>query len=183
MEHLLRRLREEFLPDYKAFQQQRRLLQIAIAHPAHYLKIRGVTIPARRLIEIHETIITGIRRHGDLAKIKFFGAYYLAIVQAHMRHQGERYYNEGKAARNAVERAMDALRARPVQDDAACHQLAELHDLLKAGAPKKPRRKPACKPTAPVVPDLFESQKKGSNRCETGGFTPQKDQTATSRRR
>ncbi|MDD5263017.1 MAG: hypothetical protein PHD76_14330 [Methylacidiphilales bacterium] len=157
METLLRHIRMQFYPDDpKRFFQEQRLLKLAITTPAVWLQERGVALSAHRLQAVLMDIITEIKRHGDTGAIKCFGAYLLHTVQQHMRYQGERYYNEGKAARNQVEKALSTLQAcvdRPVENS-SCQRLAELNQLLRAG---RPRRRVAAKKAK--EPDLFASCK------------------------
>lgn len=102
-------------------------------------------------------IITGIKHHGKTGEIRFFSGYFLHAVQQHMKIQGERYYNEGKGARNQAEKALGAIWAvAPAPEDQACDRLADLHALLKAGTPKTKVKKAACKAVAQSLPGLFD---------------------------
>lgn len=158
MEDLLRHLRQQFYyGQTKPFQQQRKMLQEALTTPAAWLYARGVTLSEPRLREILMEIITGIKRHGDTGSIRFFAGYFLNCVQKHMKFNGDRYYQEGKAARNQVEKAMGAITAVPQAPvDNTCERLADLNRLVKAGAPKKRARKEPCRAVAQTLPGLFK---------------------------
>lgn len=157
MESMLHHLRNQFYDDTKTFAQQRRLLMVAITTPAAWLRARGVSLPARRQHEILMNIVTTIKHHGATGQIRFFSGYFLHTVQAHLKHQGERYYIEGRAARNHCENALGAIRGAtataPGDDDSK--KLAEIHRLMKSGTPRARRPQRAKKPSAKAQQTLF----------------------------
>ena len=89
-----RRLFRE-VPEREWWQGRQYVLK-AITTPADYLYERGAALPASRYRDIIRGVIETIERHGDLRKIRRMAFYFLDCVQKHMRHQGDRYYEEGK---------------------------------------------------------------------------------------
>ncbi|MEI6034491.1 MAG: hypothetical protein WCS65_09455 [Verrucomicrobiae bacterium] len=154
----LHRIRTQFYPDdEKGFFQQRSILLNAITTPARWLDERGVRIPERRLCQILDEILKGIMHHGATGKIQYFCRYFLFAVQEHMRHQGDRYYEEGKSLRAITNTAMEVLtkkqRARLSDaQDATTSRLADLNRLVRETAVKK--RKQAKAPAGKQL-DLF----------------------------
>ena len=150
IESLVGMLRRQFYPDRsqaKAFFQQRTMLLRAVLYLASWLKERGVWLKEDRYRQILMEIVQGIKQHGATAEIRNFGAYFLHAVQEHVKIHGDRYYQEGKSIRNAVDQALSTLpKAQASDPEAFIDQLAQAAALLKAGAPKrKPstaRRKP-----------------------------------------
>jgi len=145
-ERILRRLRTRFYAgEDKLFFQEIRLLKQAISHPAAWLHQRGVSLPTERYEALLLTVLRGIVEHAQAADIRSFGRYFLHAVQQHMRHQGESYYNEGKALRRVVEDVMHGLR-KPIAgagQDRTVETLAAAHAVLasKGGAKKKAARR------------------------------------------
>ena len=143
VKNYLHRIRNQFYPDdEKGFFQQRTVLIDAITTPARWLDERHVRLPERRLCQILDEIIKGIQNFGATAKIQFFCRYFLFAVQEHMKHQGDRYYEEGKSLRFITDTAMDALtkkqRAKLADaQDATTSRLADLNRLVRATAAKK----------------------------------------------
>jgi hypothetical protein len=139
----LHRLRNQFYADdEKGFFQQRTTLKIAITTPANWLDERGVRIPERRHCEILDEIIKGIMHHGATGKIQYFCRYFLFAVQSHMKHQGDRYYEEGKSLRTITSTALEVLtkkqRARLADaEDATTSRLSDLNRLMRETAVKK----------------------------------------------
>ena len=114
----------------------------AITTPAKYLADRGVSLSEARYRQILMDQITGIKQHGDTAKIKSFCGYFLHCIQKHMQIHGERYYNEGKVARNQVDKVLSRIQpgqAAPDQDNTT-ERLAELHAMLKSGMPRRKKK-------------------------------------------
>jgi len=157
----LHRLRKQFYPDdEKGFFQQRSMLVKAITTPAHWLDERGVKLPETRIRAILDEVIRGIMHYGATAEIKFFCRYFLFAVQEHMKHQGEKYYEEGKSLRfitdTAVENLTKKQRARMADaQDATTARLADLHRLYAETAVKKRAAAKAEKAAAKAQLDLF----------------------------
>jgi hypothetical protein len=142
-------LRNQFYSDdEKGFYQQRWLLMRGICHPAKYLAERGVGLTEadhRRLLT--EQIRT-IQHHGQTRSIRFFGRYWLHVIQQHMRHHGEEYYESGKKLRQVADAAVESLRVK------AAAQALEVTDRLSeiATAVRPPaRRKKRSAPAGPAV--------------------------------
>jgi hypothetical protein len=82
VDDFLRQLRA-FYPCDKPFYQQRRYLIQAITYPARWVHKRGVFLPEADHRAILDEIISGIRKHGNLATVRNFGVYFLDCVQRH----------------------------------------------------------------------------------------------------
>ncbi len=80
----------------KVWWQNRQYVLKAVTEPADYLHERGAALPASRYRDIIREVIRSIEAHGDLGRIRRMAFYFLDCVQKHMRHQGDRYYEEGK---------------------------------------------------------------------------------------
>jgi hypothetical protein len=98
VDDFLRQLRA-FYPCDKPFYQQRRYLIQAITYPARWVPKRGVFLPEADHRAILDEIISGIRKHGNLATVRNFGVYFLDCVQRHFAapSNAERYYDYAKA--------------------------------------------------------------------------------------
>jgi hypothetical protein len=101
VEEMLSRIRREFFryATNKQFFQERPLLIQAITGPAKYMNERGVKAPASLYRRILQTVIDTIRQKGNRSKIQRFSVYFLHCVQEHMKHHGDEYYYQAKAAR------------------------------------------------------------------------------------
>lgn len=143
VKNYLQRLRSQFYADdEKGFYQQRPVLIDAITTPARWLDDRGVRLPERRLSDILDEIIKSIMHFGSTGKIEYFCRYFLYAVQQHMKHQGERYYDEGKSLRFITDTALENLskkqRARLGDAvDPTTSRLAELNRLVRQTAVRK----------------------------------------------
>ena len=86
----LRSLRGQFFPDApKKFAQQKSFLIQALAYPLQFLNDRGVWLPEKRIRQILNEVLTGIKQHGSTSEIRFFGGYFLDCVQKHMKFKDE----------------------------------------------------------------------------------------------
>lgn len=154
-------LRTQFYPDDPAgFGQQYSMLVLAITTPANWLEDRGVQLPEKRLREILDEIIVGIKRFGDTGHVKFFCRYFLFAVQEHMKHHGERYYEEGKTLRFIMDTTLEHLskkqRARLEEaKDATSTRLSELHRLVRQTSAANNRANKAARAAARSQLDLF----------------------------
>lgn len=142
IEDMLRML-ERFYPDNKkAFKQQRKFLVDGIMLLPRYLKKRAVTLPDDRLRKIITALIFDIQRKGGISEYRFFCRYWLKVVQTHLAHHGDEYYEEGKSLRNALDKftstligdlsEKDAKRLTAAQDDIT-EQLVALDRIFKSG--------------------------------------------------
>jgi hypothetical protein len=144
--HVLRN--QFYADDTKGFFQQRWLLVRGICHPAKYLADRGVGLTEADHRKLLTDQIRAIQHHGSTSSIRFFGRYWLHVVQEHMKHHGEDYYDSGKKLRQVAEAAVDSIRA------SAATQALEVTDRLSeiATAVRPPaRRKKRSAPAGPAV--------------------------------
>lgn len=142
----LHKLRTQFYDSDKKFFQQRAMLIRGITHLAVWLNDRGAGLPERRYRQILDEIITGIKRHGDTGKIEYFCRYFLHVVQKHVHHNQEAYYDEAKDFRNALETLSGKLSAKQAtkveeakENTTEC--LASMAKLLRSG-PKRGTKRP-----------------------------------------
>jgi hypothetical protein len=109
---------------------RRRLLAWVILRLAKWLDDRGVSISteAYREIMIDKILMTAVR-HGDTGNIQYRPAWLAKVVESHLDHHGEEYYEHAKAIRNVVEHALlvagrlPLARPDPVRDLAAARRL------------------------------------------------------------
>jgi len=146
----LMKLGQQFYEDKKVFFQERRMLTTAITYLPDWLWDRHVQLPERRLRAILEEIIKGIQHHGSTDKIKSFGRYFLHVVQEHVRHHEDKYLDEAKDFRNALDNLtgkLNAKQAQKVEDarDSTTEKLATIARLTKSGP--KGKAKAAAKKT------------------------------------
>lgn len=152
MDEALAAIRKAFYRDAeKEFFQDMTFLRQAVTFPASWLHERGVGLESARYREILWTILGGIRRHGQMGKVRRRAVYLLHCVQEHMRHHGEDYYEDGKRLRRAVDAVLLGTRKRGPAPDSTVAVLAEVHRVL-AGRRRATRPAP-CK--ASETPDLF----------------------------
>lgn len=144
--------REFYKGNDKGFFQERNLLLQAATYPARWLDDRAVRLPEDRYREILLNVIHTIKSHGATAEIRRFSAYFLHSVQEHMKHQGEKYYEQGKSMNRVIEDVFHGLEARRKMPamDATVPALADVHRFLKTGGGRKPKPK-----APPKEPDLF----------------------------
>lgn len=135
---LLSAIRSAFYGDLDAKQwhQQKRFLTRVVTWPAGWFTRKGVTIGPARYKAIVLDILDGIKVHGSTENVKFWPGYLLHCVQEHFRHHGDGYYEEGKAVRTTIERALSQAGSRPQADPVEA--LAQANAVL---APRTLRRK------------------------------------------
>ena len=147
---MLGELRREFYQakPAKLFYQDRSLLLKAIAAPAVYLNDRGAKAPGSRYQSILRLVIRTIKAKGDIGAIHSFGRYFLHAVQEHMRHQGDRYYEEAKAPRPLSTLVPGAVRKlTPDQAATVTDALAQAHRALSVKSGRKKAGPPAAQHT------------------------------------
>jgi hypothetical protein len=107
MDSCLGLLRSKFYAgDDRCFAQDRKkLLQWVVLWPAAWLNNRGVTLHGDQYREIFVTVFLNAAAHVQ-SKIKYRPAYLRQVIQEHFKHHGEKYYDQGKTVRNAVENAL-----------------------------------------------------------------------------
>jgi hypothetical protein len=81
-----------------------RLSVKALTLPVRWLdKKQG--LPARgRLKKLLGTIVSGIKKHGDLASVRHVAVYFLASVQHHIKRRGDEYLVQAKGLQAARRR-------------------------------------------------------------------------------
>lgn len=133
----LRRKFYSFPGSEKAFFQQRNdLLRRVVLYPATWLNKRGVTIHGDAYRELFMKVFMQAAAHG-VDKVKYPPAYLAAVIQNHLRHHGEEYYEEAKSVRNLVENTMLLLgKAAPAAPDPV-RELAAARDILAASKTKR----------------------------------------------
>jgi hypothetical protein len=146
-------------PDKQWYQQQDTVKK-ALTWPAAWLEQRKVPMSPERYRAILGGILDTMGANGKLTAVTYPGAYLLHVVQQHMEHHGDTYYQECKGARNrvtlemaAVEKAVADRRSSPAADIIA--PFAQVHAALAIGK-SKGRPKAAA---ASLQPDLFARAK------------------------
>jgi hypothetical protein len=163
---LLRTIGQQFYLDRdKLFFQERKKLLQAITLPAKWLSTRGFEkeIPAARYRQIVMDVIQDVKRFGSMPTRRTPALYFLSVMQKHLQHHGEEYYEEAKASRNLYDEVILGLekrRSSPATDSTLA-DLAALHKLARS--PGGPKKKPAaaipqtpCTPPATPQLDLFQ---------------------------
>lgn len=116
-----------------------RLLKWVVLKLAEYLNEKAVTVSSQRYLEImRDDVLMEAVRFGRTDEIKYRPAWLGKVVEMHLAHHGEAYYEEGKSLRNAAEKALATARGG-VQGRDPVRELAEASRLLK------PARKPTLK--------------------------------------
>jgi hypothetical protein len=155
IDEMLRAIRAEFFAGHtdKRFFQERADLIDAVTWPARWMNERGVKAPASLYRRIIQTVIDTIRRKGNRAKIRRFSMYFLHCVQEHMKHHGDEYYYQAKAARPIADVLQAAARRvhnsgfKTPPHPTWCHcqrcdptaQLAELNAIVKSPGGRRRR--------------------------------------------
>lgn len=119
-DELLRFIQSKFYPaDPVNFAKDRpRLLKWVVLKFASYLDDRGVTIPANRYLEImRDQVLMEAVRFGRTDEIKYRPAWLGKVVELHLDHHGEDYYEEGKSLRNQVDQALAIARSGVQRSD------------------------------------------------------------------
>lgn len=132
-DELLRFIRTKFYQgEAVEFEKDRpRLLKLVVLKFASWLDERGVTLPSDRYLAImRDTILMDAVRFGT-AEIKYRPGWLGVVVEKHLAHHGEEYYEEAKALRSVVETSLMLARAG-VQGRDPVRELAQASRLLKA---------------------------------------------------
>jgi hypothetical protein len=109
LEELLRFIQTHFYPsDPIGFVKDRpRLLSWVVLRLATWLEERAVTLPPARYLEIvRDKMLMEALRHGNTSKVNYRPAWLRMVVQSHLDHHGEDYYEEGKSIRALTEHAI-----------------------------------------------------------------------------
>ena len=118
--------------DDKQWHQEKRFLTRVVTWPASWFNRRAVTVRPERYKAIFLGIVDDIKVHGSTAGVKFWPGYLLRCVQEHFRHHGDEYYEEGKAVRATVEKALSQVAGR--------RQVDPVEALAQVSAVLAPRR-------------------------------------------
>jgi DNA-binding FrmR family transcriptional regulator len=76
---------------------------------ASWLNKKGVTLKPERYKQILLERLNEIKIHGQTQAIKYFPGYLKHVLQTHLKHHGQDYYDEGKALRALTENALSTL--------------------------------------------------------------------------
>jgi hypothetical protein len=131
-DELLRFIQVKFYPGdgVNFFKDRPRLLKWVVLKLAEYLDERAVTVPPNRYIEImRDHVLMEAVRFGRTDEIKYRPAWLGKVVEMHLDHHGEEYYEEGKAIRSRVENALTIARAG-LQGRDPVRELAQASRLL-----------------------------------------------------
>lgn len=122
-----------------SFYGQLKDIKRCVTYPAAWLNRKGVFVTPERYTELVMNILQEVKRNGATGAIEYWPKYLLKVVQSHFQHSGDRYYLEGKAARDTVGRVVAAL--RPCQaPDQFTRDLAAAHAILMSpGGKRKPK--------------------------------------------
>lgn len=161
VEELMGVVRRQFYPDSlvedkraqkRWFQDSHLIKSWVVLWPAVWLEERGVWVTPERYKAAVLGILDEVKRHGDTGAVKNWPRYLASCVQSRFQIRAEEFLEEGKAAREVVERVALGL-AKPAKADAArrgadvVKALADAKAVLGRGA-KRPK-KPAAAPTLP----------------------------------
>lgn len=149
LDELCRFIQLKFYPtDPIEFAKDRpRLLKWVILKLARYLEEKAVTIPPSRYLEImRDKILLDALRHGNTGAIAYRPAWLGKIVESHLHHHGEEYYNEAKSIRNLVDAAMAATGKLPPPDP--------IRELAAAARLLRPKKRPVNPPLNSQLPLL-----------------------------
>lgn len=143
---------EDRLAQKRWFQDSHLIKSWVVLWPAAWLDERGVWLAPERYRGALLGIFDEIKRHGDTGAVQSWPRYLAACVQSRFKIRAEELLEEGKAARDVVERVALGL-AKPAKADAArrgadvIKALADAKAVLGRGA--KRTRKPAAEATLP----------------------------------
>lgn len=147
LEELLRFIQSKFYPSSPVdfAKDKPRLITWVILEFATWLEDRAVTLPpARYLTIVRDTILMDAVRHGNTGKIGYRPAWLRAVVQSHLAHHGEDYYDEAKSIRTIADRALWAAQRAtspapdPIRDLARTAKLLTIAQRSKKAAQKPP---------------------------------------------
>lgn len=138
------------------FDGQVRDLKHALTWPAHWFNDRALFVTEERYNEIVLGVINEIKGHGNTGEIHYWPRYIFTCLQRHFSVNAHVYVNEGKAAVNAVERALKTLKGVPMVPaaapaDARMRELAAVHLATRSHGGRK--KKAAANPTPAPAPE------------------------------
>jgi hypothetical protein len=126
------------------FQDQRDLLRWVVLYMASWLYRKGVTIHGDRYREIFSKVFLQAAAHVR-TKIKYRPVYLRQVIEDHLKHHGEKYYEEAKATRNLVDQQLEVLGKMRINQPDPVRELAEAAKILAAVNPKKTTSKAVVK--------------------------------------
>ena len=104
---LMGAIRNAFYPgDDRWFKNQQFIRFHVVTWPAAWLNAKGVTLPPARYKAIILDVLQGIKQHGKTEAVQFWPGYLKHCLQTHFKVHGQEIYEEAKAIRNQVERAL-----------------------------------------------------------------------------
>lgn len=145
------------------FHGQLKDLHRSITWPAAWFNERRIFVTPERYLEIFMHVLVEIRGHGNIDRIDYWPRYILTCVQRHFSVNAQRYNDEGKAARDLVERAVKLLPPATAAADADpsaerfMETMAAAHQVCRSPGGRKKQPAPTPKPVvpAPAQKELF----------------------------
>jgi hypothetical protein len=170
VQEMLRLIRREFFAqntDKRFFQERPKLIE-AITWPARWMNDHGARLPASDYRRILGIVIDTIKRKGNRAKIQRFSIYFLHAVQEHIKHHGDQYYYEAKAARpiGAILPAVTRHVRPGAAPDRTTETLSQMNRILRS--PGGRRRRIRSGKNSASEGDLFGLCKPAAARLQNG---------------
>lgn len=147
LEELLRFLQVKFYPtDAVAFAKDKpRLVSWVVLEFARWLEDRAVTLPpARYLAIVRDTILMDALRHGNTGNIAYRPGWLKMVIQRHLAHHGEEYYEEAKSIRTIADRSLWAAQRASAPAPDPVRDLAQADRLLRIA--KRSQKRPVNTP-------------------------------------
>jgi hypothetical protein len=139
---MARAIRNSFYAgDARWFKDQHFIRRHVVTWPAAWLNAKGVTLSPLRFKEIVLGVLKGIKQHGRTEVVKYWPGYLKHCLQTHFRIHGEEYYEEAKAMRHQVERALLACQRPETSGPDPIEAIAMARRLMVPGRrPKTPAK-------------------------------------------
>jgi hypothetical protein len=142
-DELLRFIEVKFYPGRPIdfIKDRRQLLKLAVLKFAAWLDERGVTLPSNRYLEIvRDTILMEAVRFGRIEQVKYIPGWLGVVVEKHLEHHGEEYYEEAKSIRSVAEAALLIAGRSVVAAADPVRELSKVNALLKSPNRTKKRQ-------------------------------------------
>lgn len=146
---LLGIVRRQFYPDSltnnpraqkRWFQDEHSIRRWCILWPAAWLDERGVWLRPDRYRAALLAVFDDVKRHGNTGEVKCWPRYLASCVQSRFKVRADEFLNEGKAAREAIERVVLGLGKSPAADHArGGADLVRSLSLAHAALARRPR--------------------------------------------
>lgn len=140
-------IRDQFYRDEQKarFYPELKELKRVITWPAKWMNDKAIYVTPERYQTLIMNLLLEIKRHGDTGAIGYWPRYLLKCVQDHFLHNGEQYYEEGKAVRELATRVLAKLPApaAAIPADQFTRDLATVHALLRSPGGRKSTTKAA----------------------------------------